>query len=124
MNEGHGSFSYGDFKARAAGCCMGAPDLLNPERRMLRAMQLSEASRSWDLEGILAACDWSTKRWPLAQVTVCRTTAWLRSLRKRSEKFVWTLRANKPLKMDCSKRDLGLDASGRGRHHARSSGKL
>ena len=26
---------------------------------MLRAMQLSEASRSWDLEGILAACDWS-----------------------------------------------------------------
>lgn len=38
---------------------MGAPDLLNPERRMLRAMQLSEASRSWDLEGILAACDWS-----------------------------------------------------------------
>ena len=38
---------------------MDAPNLLNPERRMLRAMQLSEASRSWDLEGILAACDWT-----------------------------------------------------------------
>lgn len=38
---------------------MGAPDLLNPERRMLRAMQLSEATRSWDLEGILAACEWT-----------------------------------------------------------------
>ena len=38
---------------------MDAPNLLNPERRMLRAMQLSEASRSWDLDGILAACDWT-----------------------------------------------------------------
>ena len=38
---------------------MGAPDLLNPERRMLRAMQLSEAERSWDLESLLAACDWT-----------------------------------------------------------------
>ena len=38
---------------------MDAPNLLNPERRMLRAMQLSEASRSWDLEGILAACEWT-----------------------------------------------------------------
>ena len=38
---------------------MGAPDLLNPERRMLRAMQLSEAERSWDLDSLLAACDWT-----------------------------------------------------------------
>ena len=38
---------------------MGAPDLLNPERRMLRAMQLSEVDRSWDLEGLLAACEWT-----------------------------------------------------------------
>ena len=38
---------------------MGAPDLLNPERRMLRAMQLSDPDRSWDLEGILAACEWT-----------------------------------------------------------------
>ena len=38
---------------------MGAPDLLNPERRMLRAMQLSEADRSWDLESLLAACEWT-----------------------------------------------------------------
>jgi phenylalanyl-tRNA synthetase alpha chain len=38
---------------------MGAPDLLNPERRMLRAMQLSEPDRSWDLESLLAACDWT-----------------------------------------------------------------
>ena len=38
---------------------MGAPNLLNPERRMLRAMQLSDAERTWDLSGILAACDWT-----------------------------------------------------------------
>ena len=38
---------------------MGAPDLLNPERRMLRAMQLSEIERSWDLESLLAACEWT-----------------------------------------------------------------
>ena len=38
---------------------MGAPDLLNPERRMLRAMQLSEAERSWDLDSLLAACEWT-----------------------------------------------------------------
>lgn len=38
---------------------MGAPDLLNPERRMLRAMQLSEPDRSWDLESLLAACEWT-----------------------------------------------------------------
>ena len=38
---------------------MGAPNLLNPERRMLRAMQLSESDRSWDLESLLAACDWT-----------------------------------------------------------------
>ena len=38
---------------------MGAPNLLNPERRMLRAMQLSDADRSWDLASLLAACDWT-----------------------------------------------------------------
>jgi phenylalanyl-tRNA synthetase alpha chain len=38
---------------------MGAPNLLNPERRMLRAMQLSDAERMWDLSGILAACEWT-----------------------------------------------------------------
>ncbi len=38
---------------------MGAPDLLNPERRMLRAMHLSEPDRSWDLESLLAACEWT-----------------------------------------------------------------
>ena len=38
---------------------MGAPNLLNPERRMLRAMQLSATSRTWDLSSILAACDWT-----------------------------------------------------------------
>lgn len=38
---------------------MGAPNLLNPERRMLRAMQLSDADRSWDLAALLAACDWT-----------------------------------------------------------------
>ena len=38
---------------------MDAPNLLNPERRMLRAMQLSDATRMWDLESVLAACDWT-----------------------------------------------------------------
>ena len=38
---------------------MDAPNLLNPERRMLRAMQLSDATRTWDLESVLAACDWT-----------------------------------------------------------------
>ena len=38
---------------------MGAPNLLNPERRMLRAMQLSEPTRMWDLSSILAACEWT-----------------------------------------------------------------
>ena len=38
---------------------MGAPNLLNPERRMLRAMQLIDADRSWDLAALLAACDWT-----------------------------------------------------------------
>jgi phenylalanyl-tRNA synthetase alpha chain len=38
---------------------MGAPDLLNPERRMLLAMQQDSEKTSWSLEELLEACQWT-----------------------------------------------------------------
>ena len=36
---------------------MEAPNLLNPERRMLKVMQ-QDAGKEWTLEAILQACEW------------------------------------------------------------------
>ena len=36
---------------------MEAPVLLNPERRMLKVMQ-AKGNHTWDLDGILSACEW------------------------------------------------------------------
>lgn len=38
---------------------MDVPNLLNPERRMLLAMQQHPETISWDLKSILEACEWS-----------------------------------------------------------------
>ena len=38
---------------------MDAPNLLNPERRMLLKMQSEPSKSSWSLEEVLRACDWT-----------------------------------------------------------------
>ena len=38
---------------------MGAPSLLNPERRMLHIMQQNQSKGKWTLSEVLQACDWN-----------------------------------------------------------------
>ena len=86
---------------------MGAPDLLNPERRMLRAMQLSEPDRSWDLESLLAACEWTDQAVAVGQDMVCKIMDLWPSMNGCSEKSVWTLVVMTPTRTVCSSIGFG-----------------
>ena len=76
---------------------------------MLRAMQLSDATRTWDLESVLAACDWTDQAVAVGAGHGLQNHGLVEVEETTPNRFDWTLRVSKRFRTACWK-----PVSGRG----------